>query len=819
MPHADDPSTELRNDAGEAGAELEPLARGAIVGRYVVVDVLGAGAMGVVYAAYDPELMRQVALKVLRTREDLESASARLRREAQALAKLSHRNVVAVYDVGQDAGRVYLAMELVRGSNLRGWLAARPRPWSEALPVMLAAGHGLAAAHAHGLVHRDFKPENVIIAARGDNEEQARVCVTDFGLARGSPSGAAARSSGALAMTLTVEGDTVGTPAYMAPEQHKGGIADARSDQYAFCVALYEALYGERPFGGDHAEALSEAKHKGPIRPAERSRIGDPSGHTWPVPAWLRAIVRRGLAVDPADRFPSMDALLAALSRESTIRRRRTFAAVGVVLGLGAIAFLVALDREGPCAEAGTLPAGWDDDTRAAIASSFAQSGKAYATPLASWVIASLDDAANGWSTVHRQLCEATWSRGEQSPELLDVRMACMRRTWNELAAAATVLADADGVVVEHAPELVGDLARADACAELQGVRTDSAASEPLERELADTRALRLAGRERVATDRTDDLLVRARELGEPRVLGQTLLLRAQLADELGDSTSARRLLAEALASAKPARDTRLEAQIWTVLAQVVGYTDHDYDEGRFYGELALAAIDALGRDDVLRSWADTSLGAIAFVAGDDQTARRHWESALALRRAVLGEDHYLTASSLNNLGGVLYGLREYDEAAELLGDAMARREQMFGAEHPSVAESAINLGLVRVAQHRSDDAIAVIERALAIQSEALGPDHPNVGRAHDALCGALEQAGRHAEAIDHALEAEAIYRASYGPTHPALAPVTLHHARALTGLDRRAEARALLEPWMDGATPLHAELRAEIADALAAAR
>ena len=827
-----EPMSPQRATPGEGGAEQEsepasptssPLSRGAIVGRYVVVDVLGAGAMGVVYAAYDPELMRQVALKVLHPREDLAIAGARLQREAQALARLSHRNVVAVYDVGHDGGRVYLAMELVRGTNLRGWLAERPRPWSEVLPVMIAAGQGLAAAHAHGLVHRDFKPENVIV---GDLDAKApRVCVTDFGLARPGPATESedAPAAGALAMTLTVDGMAVGTPAYMAPEQHVGAPADARADQYSFCVALYEALYGERPFDGDHAAALSEAKHAGDVRPAGRSKIADPAGRTWPVPAWLRAIVKRGLAVAPEDRFASMDELLAALGGDPIAKRRTQHV---VIAGVGALALVgivlaVASDREGPCAGAGALPPGWDDDTRAAIEHAFAASGQGYAPSLAGWVVTSLDDAANGWSATHRDLCEATWLRGEQSPELLDVRMACMRRTWDELAAAAAVLADADAIVVEHAPALVGDLARADTCAQLDATHAEPASSEQqqLERELADARALRLAGREADAGTRADDLLARARELGEPHVLGEILLLRAQLSDELGDSAAARALLQEALGNAKPAKDARLEAQIWTVLAHVVGYTDHDYVEGRFYGELALAAVDALGRDDVLRSWADTSLGAIAFVAGDDQTARRHWESALALRRAALGETHYLTASSLNNLGGVLYGLRDYAEAARLLEEAMQRREQMFGATHPSVAESAINLGLVRVAQHRAKEAIAVIERALAIQSAALGPDHPNVGRAHDALCGALEQSGDFAAAIDHAAKAEAIYRASYGAQHPALDAVSLHHARALVGLGRRAEARALLEPLLTRATPLDAELRVEIEAALQTAQ
>ncbi|MFY0533529.1 serine/threonine-protein kinase [Nannocystis pusilla] len=266
-----DPGAPTRTPAADPAdpAELDlPLQPGARLGRYVVMSLLGAGGMGVVYAAHDPELGRPVALKLLRPhpagpRRELED---RLRREAQAMARLSHPNVAAVHDVGQIGGRIFIAMELIRGQTLAAWLRAAPRARRDVLARFLLAGRGLAAAHAAGLVHRDFKPENVLVGDDG------QVRVVDFGLARASgdePLSITAQSgpgSEQLA-DLTATGAVLGTPIYMAPEQHEGRPAEARSDQFSFCVALYTALYGQRPFAGDTVESLALAVRDGRLSP------------------------------------------------------------------------------------------------------------------------------------------------------------------------------------------------------------------------------------------------------------------------------------------------------------------------------------------------------------------------------------------------------------------------------------------------------------------------------------------------------------------------------------------------------------------------
>jgi serine/threonine protein kinase len=350
----------------------------ALIGRYRVKGMLGLGGMGVVYAAYDPELDRDVAVKLLlpgRFRESAAAASERLRREARITAKLAHPHVVTIYDVGRHEGHLYIAMELVDGPSLLEWMERVARPWREVTRMFFGAGLGLAAAHDAGLIHRDFKPANVLVGDR-------RARVVDFGLARvgtlertppvdegadilattpDGPGGAKLREAmsspvarprspadsgvadvseaadtlvtgrvadvvstgGGLDQSLvgvtqksvtgaTIGGQSlsssdvfVGTPAYMAPELFTGGGADARTDQFAFCVSLYEGLYGERPFAGDTASKIADNVLAHRVRePPERVR----------VPGWMRTIVLRGLAVDPDERHPSVKSMLASIA-------------------------------------------------------------------------------------------------------------------------------------------------------------------------------------------------------------------------------------------------------------------------------------------------------------------------------------------------------------------------------------------------------------------------------------------------------------------------------------------------------------------------
>ncbi|PRP95188.1 serine/threonine-protein kinase [Enhygromyxa salina] len=303
------------------------------IGRFTIVRKLGSGGMGVVYVAYDETLDRKVAVKLLRSASPTPEARARLEREAQAMARLTHPNVVAVHEVGSHVEQVFVAMEFVEGSDLRGWLAAEPRDWRAIAAVYCQAGEGLSAAHEAGIVHRDFKPDNALVGKDG------RVRVADFGLAHGFegpsaklPVGGLEDSQGRLSLSLTRTGALMGTPAYMAPEQYAGKRTDARGDQFSFCVALWEALYRQRPFSGESLVALSTAVCDGEIdEPPVDSE----------VPPWLQTILRRGLASDPDARWPSMRELLDALGHDPVAARRR--ALLGFGLGGATLALLASL--------------------------------------------------------------------------------------------------------------------------------------------------------------------------------------------------------------------------------------------------------------------------------------------------------------------------------------------------------------------------------------------------------------------------------------------------------------------------------------------
>jgi len=437
---------------GSGGRNARALERGEVIDRFVIVSRIGQGGMGVVYAAYDPELDRKVALKLLlgeRPAADATDASARLLREAQALAKLAHPNVVAVHDVGTFGAQVWIAMEFIAGTTLTGWLAAQPRSWREVVAVFRRVGEGLSAAHAAGLVHRDVKPENIMVGDDG------RVRVMDFGLARagleasrpamdrvGEP------STAALSIAMTGTSALIGTPKYMAPEQWNSQIADARSDQYSYCVAMWQSLYGEHPFAGDtlvdFIQSVTAGKRR---RPGSRVRL----------PTWLRRTIERGMAVDPAQRWPSMAALLAQLERAAARARLRTAAAVLAGVGLVAAAaegyrrWDVA-ERVATCdAASHEIDAAWNDDTRQALRGAFAATGLDYAPTTAEKVLPWFDRQADAWRSARNEACLNASVRDLWDDELVDRALWCLEDRRLGVASFAAEFARADKTVVEKA--------------------------------------------------------------------------------------------------------------------------------------------------------------------------------------------------------------------------------------------------------------------------------------------------------------------------------------------------------------------------------
>ncbi len=753
---------------GERGpSDIYP--RGTAIGRYIVLGVAGHGGMGVVYRAYDPELQREVALKLLRGRRTARqsAAEARLRREAQAMARVSHPNVLPVYDVGVFESRAWVAMEFLVAETMGDWLDAAPRTWREVLAMFVQAGRGLAAAHEVGLVHRDFKPQNVLIGPDG------RARVMDFGLARvaAADSEIPAEPSEGIAIEdydtqLTAAGSVVGTPRYMAPEQHFARPIDGRADQFSFCVALYEALYQVRAFIGDSLPELARRKHEGEL--TEREGRGE-------VPAWMRKVIVRGLAGDPNDRYPSMRELLDELERDPTVRRRRVLLGVGAgLLGAGAIAGVaVLLSGQRPCEDADRKLVGvWDDDRRAEIQRVVEATGLPYAKDTWTRVAASTDAYTSAWVAAHDGACAATKVYGEQSEELLDLRIACLDRMHGELAAWLDVLAHADAEVVESAIDSSASLrpvAQCSASEELLAqapAPTDAASRatiERLESELARGKALRKAGKPDEAIALLEPAAEQARALGyrplEAAVLGE-------LGDSVGDDGHGARervLLVEALAAALAGRATRTAAEIAVSLCFADGYQLQSPRDAHGWARLGEGLVEGLGGDERLTAAMQNAEAVTYVIEGDYQKAQRLIDESLARLRAM-DHDGVALAHANGNVGALLATRGQYASARRYLDEAIAQHHRAFGEHHPGVLTIEANLGALDMYEGRYVAAIAHLERVAAEQELLQGSDHPELANTLNNLANAQRLSGQNAAAVVTHRRALAIRERELGP-------------------------------------------------------
>jgi eukaryotic-like serine/threonine-protein kinase len=786
-----------------------PLSRGATLGRYVILDVLGGGAMGVVYTAFDPQLDRKVAVKLVRPEAsdgvEATEGRARLQREARAIARVSHPNVIAVHDVGTFSDEVFVAMEYVDGTTLAKWLEAEPRPWRDVVAMFAQAGRGLAAAHAVGLVHRDFKPDNVLVGKDG------RARVVDFGLARAAEgqgvvyalnealSDTATESdAGSLAAKLTQSGVFMGTPAYMAPEQLRGGASDARLDQFSFCIALYEGLYGERPFAGTTLPALAASLAKGTVREAPKS------SH---VPQWLREVVLRGLRVKPEDRYPSMDALLAALGRDPTRARMRILAIAGAAALVLVTLFAIRSARSASsqvCRGAENKLAGvWDSGRKLAVEAAFAGTGKAYALNAARGVVKGLDAYARGWVAMQTDACEATRVRGEQSEELLDLRMTCLAQRREEMKSLVEVFAHADGGVVEKALRAVAGLGALDGCANAtalkQPVRPPSdpaalAKVEDLRRTLADVKAMSGAGRYGDALPVAERASADASALHYAPIEAEALYRLGVVRGQLGDSKRAEQTLRDALYTAESSRHDEFAARAWVDLLWEVGYVQARYDEARDIEKHARAAIERWGGNDALLSGVESHVGVILTQQGKHAEALEHQQRAFALRQRAYGQESPEVAIALNNLGIALMRQRKNDEAVTYFERAIAMQERLLGPSHPDLTLPLSNLSGVRCDQGKLDEALGYDERSLGILEQSFGSEHPRVGLQLTNLCSTKEQLHRYEAAISDCERAVAIYEKTLGPTHPRIAFPLTGMGHALFGAKRFDRSAAVLE-------------------------
>lgn len=767
----------------ERRAALEHLEAGATLGRYVVLERLGSGGMGVVYAAHDHELDRTVALKILRQdRGSSPEAQARLLREARAMAQLAHPHVAVVHDVGTVQGRVFVAMERVEGETLRSWITRERPPWRQVLAAFVAAGRGLAAAHAAGLVHRDFKPENVMVGRDG------RVRVLDFGLARrtggddersrdGAPASAEGTGTPAVATPLTAAGSVLGTPAYMAPEQHLGRTASALSDQFSFATALYEALYGEHPFQAPTPHRVRERIVAGEVSPP-------PAGA--PVPPWLRRVLLRALAADPAARFATMEELLAALERDPGARRRRLMTAAAVVAALAAAIFLFLRQAGGP---AGLCSGGeakmdqvWGDGRRAGVQEVLLASGRPYAAAVWQAVAARLDAYATDWAAMYRQACEATHLRGEQSPELLDRRMSCLERRRLELAALVEGFTDRGGgagaPLVDQAVEAVSSLRGLAECADAETLlaRVPPPPGEArrrvaaVEERLARVKALGDLSRFEASLDLAQEVVAEARSAGYPPLEAEALALEGEALEQLGRYEDSAARFRDALLAAEAGGDDPQRVRTALRLAWVAGYHPGDPEAGRNWIQLAEATVQRLGGNRELAALVARNQAVLAAQEGRYAEAVTHGEAALEAIAATLGMDSYEAAEVSTNLGLALTYLGRYDEALRRHGQALTTYRRLFGLEHPAVADVLANVAGVHFSRQDPAAALAADQEALAIRRRVLPPDHPSTARSLNNVAQALQNLGRTAEARERQREALAMLERTLGPDHPDVA-------------------------------------------------
>jgi tetratricopeptide (TPR) repeat protein len=751
-------------------------ARGDTIGRYVVLDRLGQGGMGVVYAAYDPELDRKIAIKLLHARSggsrDADD-SRRLIREAQAMARVSHPNVIAVHDVGEHAGQVFVAMEFVEGETLASWVRARPRSRAEILTAYLHAGEGLAAAHARDLVHRDFKPDNVMVGS------DTRVRVLDFGLARTAATVPAARTSDhqvrpntdALASELTRMGSIMGTPAYMAPEQHLGLDVDARSDQFSFCVALYEALYGERPFDADGLAALAFAVTTGQVRAPSKDRD---------VPGWLRRVLLRGLATEPAERYPDMRSLLDAIRRDPS-RARRRFVGLGLaiaVIGLVPVVSRVQASRRAAAcdAEGMAIAEVWNADVSDGLRQAFVASGRADATDTHARAAPWLDAYAEDWKRMRTETCNA-------DPSALDERVraladACLDERRTELSALVSVLSESTAATLQHAVPAAMQLPLLSSCRDTAWLTRRVAPPTGSQQEvqslrdgLARARALEAAGRYDDAHTLAEDVLVKAEALAWMPLVAEAHHALGVVQTRQGRYELAERDLAEAFLAAEAASHDELAAATAIELVYVVGYRRARHEEGLMWGRQAEAWLSRLDQlEGPLAPRLFNHLGAVHDLRGSHEEALADLQHALTLSEARLGPDHPDVAISLNSIGVVQQALGKYDEAIAAHERARSIREAALGSEHPIVATSLSNLAILHRDRGDYDLARTMYERALGVRKAGLPPEHPDIATIHNNL-GQLEFEVRNLDAASrHIRRALEIRQKSLPPDHPEIA-------------------------------------------------
>lgn len=760
------------------------------IGRYAILAVLGEGGMGTVYACFDDQLDRKIALKLVKGAATQE-ARARMLREARAMAKLSHPNVVPVFEVGEHLGRLYVAMEYVRGSTLRQWQEAPERDRSAVLEAYTQAGRGLAAAHAQRLVHRDFKPHNAVVG------EDGRVRVLDFGLAlhgdaAPTPASPETHKSADTDAGLTQTGLVLGTPAYMAPEQASGGTVDHRSDQYAFCMALWEGLYGSRPTADPQD-----------LPPADQSDA-------------IQPLLRRGLQPVAEGRWPSMDALLSALtaavaesSENKGPRRRLAGLMGGGILLVGATVVgqhqLDAYRTQACETEAQhQTEAIWNDTLRTSVREGLAGTGLSFATTTAERSVGWLDQYAETWRQATASTCIA--ARVEQtSSEALQGRVQwCLQSRALAFSTTVDGLVEADRTAATKAVNAVVALPDVAVCTDAQALQrlppppSDDARDGIAQARVQITRAETQAtmGHHDAALTAARGAVDQAEHLGDAALRASSMLTLGRAQRAAGAFDDAEKSLTDAYFTAIDASDPQTAGRAGTQLMGLVGVDLARPTEGLVWARHTQAAWDTLGLpdDDLMVAQSVATRAQLHSGRKGYDEAKALYDQVRKIREDQLGPDHPLVAASLHSLAAVAVKAGAFSEATELQTRGIKINEYAFGPDHP-VLSTDLNV-LAVAAASVGDFATARTQwvRALAIREAVLGPNHPDLALALENLGGLHGLLGEWDESIVLTERALKIHETSLGPAHPRLAPKLMNLGEMYTKGGRPEDSRPALE-------------------------
>ncbi len=777
--------------SADADFELEPGApqRGEAVGHFTILERLGAGGMGVVYAAYDVELNRKVAIKLLRVEpgSDQSIGRARLMREAQAMAMVDHPNVVTVFEVGRHRGDVYIAMEFIDGETFGSWRTRTRAGWREVLDVLGRAARGLVAAHAQGLVHRDFKPDNVMVGRDG------RVRVMDFGLVRSDAEPGstpepfdADADTGVGEPELTRAGSMLGTPAYMAPEQFERVATDARTDQFSFCVTLWEALFDERPFAGDSILALGMHVTEGTRRPV-------PKGAK--VPTWLLRVCERGLSTDRSERFESMQALLDAIEsgRRRATRRRAALGVASVALVSSAVWVGNVVDerrRVQACEAAGTAIDGvWNDGAQSRLRDAFEPLGEETSARTLASASALLDDMASAWSGARTEACLRSRVRGEWSEEVEERALWCLDEQRRTVASTLGAVAESHepAVLLQFVPAL-SELGGVDDCLDEDALRvrtlpppSERPRVEGLRDELAELDALLLTAQFEAAVESARAIDARPDAASWAPVHAELSLRLGRALSGRSDLDAAEARLVDGYLEAVDSQRVDIASSIALELATLLGGLRNEPARGMLWMRLAEVHERVRGQAPLRRAAQLHRRSSLLKELERFDEAEAGYLEALESFEAELGPHHLLVARTRNNLGNLYQERSRFDDALAQFEAALAIRREALGEDHPDVAQTLQGLANTRGAMGQHDEALALAQRALAIYQRALGEKHVLVAMALSNLASAHIDLRQLEPALDHATRAAEIYEAHFGALHPKTANAsnaigTIHH-------------------------------------------